>query len=72
MSEDIIKLMRITQAEGVARGLFSWGANDGILITEKGKKIAYEKWEQLPPLDRLLFGWLNRSLQNPTAKEGKN
>lgn len=53
------KLLLESQANVVAKGLFEFEPG-GIRITEKGKNEATERWMNLSPENRLLFGWLIR------------
>lgn len=55
------KKYAIVRANLIAMG-FMEETEEGLKITNKGKIVARKKWMELPDEDKLLYGWLTRSL----------
>lgn len=63
MEIDPTRQRLLVTASLIVQGLFE-ETEVGIKITAKGKIVARDKWMKLPDEDKLLFGWLTRTLHN--------
>ena len=59
VSEAEVKRFLLAQASLIASGLIINETGMGNRITDKGMKVAGEKWQKLSDEDKLLFGLMN-------------
>ena len=63
---DSDKEFMVGKAELIILGLFE-DTDDGMVITQKGKDAALDKWNKLSGIDRILLGWLVREITKKVA-----